>query len=244
VCIDAAGNLSTVRNGDQWFAQFRPIGNESRTDCLLRFCETGSPRLVSCSGAWTKKMFSAFPPIPPDVWYEDDVVTLRAWLYGRILFMDQPLVKYREHDSNIFNRVTPLATTRAARQRAEHDTATEARRRRVSLLAYLPDLALAVRQQWITPLLYEQLVALVETRCTLLSIIENWWNVPWIRRLASFGFVSSHGRPSEVRWCGTRLLPQPLFLSLGAAWSRLRMLGRSMRPLSTADQPLRGEPAG
>jgi len=183
-------------------------------------------------------MFDAFGPLPPDVWFEDDVLTLRAWLFGDIVFMDEALVRYREHESNIFNRVRPAPTTWQARKRAEQATATDARRRRISLRAYMPDLALAVRKTWITQALYEELKRRVETRCAFLQITEDWWNVDWMARLASFGFVVRSGRSNEVRWCGTRLLPFPLFLAVGAIWSRTR-LSHLLSTTSTANQSLR-----
>jgi hypothetical protein len=188
-------------------------------------------------------MFDAFGPLPPDVWFEDDVITLRAWLFGRIVFMDEALVRYREHESNIFNRVTPAATTWHARKSAEHATSTEARRRRISLLAFLPSLALAVRQQRITQALHDELARHVETRCAFLQIIEGWWTVGWAERFAALGFVARFGRASEVRWCVTRLLPFPAFVALGAVWGRARWLGQMVWTTPPGDQSSRRQSA-
>lgn len=104
----------------------------------------------------------------------------------------------------------------------------EARRRRLSLLAFLPDLELAFKRQWITEPIYAELRRLVEARCVFLKVAENWWNVSWPRRVASLRHVARRGKVSELRWCGTRLLPLPLFLTLGAAWSRTRLIGQQM----------------
>jgi glycosyltransferase involved in cell wall biosynthesis len=223
-CIDAAGNPSKTKDG-QWFAQFLPAQHETPAEILLRYSAQGSPRLITCCAAWTKEMCNAFGPLPPGIWHEDDVITLRAWLFDRIVFIPEALVSYREHDSNIFNRVHAPLTTLHARQRAEQVASTEAQRRRESLLSYMPDLDLAVRQQWITRRLCETVKRVVETRCRSWQVIEDWWNVRWTKRVALFCFIVRSGHTREVRWCTTRLLPFPVFVALGAIWSRLRMLG-------------------
>jgi glycosyltransferase involved in cell wall biosynthesis len=221
-CIDAAGNASKIKDGLEWFGQFVPAENEARTDSLLRFSKQGSPRLVTCSAAWTKQMCDAFGPLSPGIWFEDDVITLRAWLFDRIVFIPEALVSYREHDSNLFNRVPASLTTPHARRRAEQATRTEAQRRRETLHSYGRDLDLAVRQQWITRPLYEELKRHVETRCLVHQVVEKWWHVGWMRRLGFFLFLVRAGRVREGRWCRPRLLPFPIFLALGATWSRTR----------------------
>jgi len=144
-CIDAAGNPSKTKDGDQWFALIRPHMNEGAAASLLRFCRQGCPRLISCSAAWTREMWDAFGPLPSGVWFEDDVITLRAWLYDRIVFLPEAFVKYREHDANMFNRVESPLTSLRARQDAEEATKLYARRRRDTYLCYMPDLDVAVR---------------------------------------------------------------------------------------------------
>jgi glycosyltransferase involved in cell wall biosynthesis len=221
-CIDAAGRPSG-KDGDRWFAEFLPKERETPAARLLRFSKDGSPRLVSCSGAWTKELCDAFGPLSPRVWFEDDVITLRAWLYDRIIFVPEALVRYREHDSNVFNRVKPPPTTRQAREDAEAATRTEARRRRECLRTYLSDLELAVRRHWITRSLCDEIKRQVEARCALYQVIEDWWSVGWPMRLALLLFVIRTGRVSEGLWCSPRLLPFHVFLVLGAIWSRTRV---------------------
>ena len=180
-CIDAAGNPSQTKNGARWFEEFLAAENEPPIACLLRFSKQGSPRLVSCSAAWTKEMFTAFGPLSPGIWFEDDVITLRAWLFDRIVFIEEALVSYRSHDSNMFNRVKTETTTFLSRKHAEQAASTEAQRRRESLLSFIPDLDLALRQQWITRRCTEELKRQVEIRCRLHRVIEDWWNIGCLR---------------------------------------------------------------
>lgn len=227
-CIDADGK-PLKKNGDQWFAQFLPVAHETPVARLLRYSRDGSPRLVSCSAAWTREICEAFGPLAPRVWFEDDIITLRAWLFDRIIFVPEPLVSYREHDANVFSRVKNPPVTRQAREAAERATRTEARRRRECLLSYLPDLDLAVREKWITRPLCDELRRQVETRCELYQVLEDWWNVGWLMRLGLLVFVIRSGRVSEGRWCSPRLLPFKMFLALGALWSRTRLVLAELR---------------
>ena len=223
--IDAAGNPSQDDAGE-WFAEFLPIEGETRTASLLRFAKEGAPRVASCSGAWTKQLHDAFGPMSADVWHEDDLITLRAWLLDRIVLVPEALVRYREHDSNISNRVRGPLTSVDARKHAERDRRTEARRRRETLASYLHDLDLALRKQFIARPLYDEVKRRVETACRFHQVIEDWWNVGWTQRVKWLVFLVRHGQLGELRWCCSRLLPFPIFLKLGAVWALLRSTGR------------------
>jgi glycosyltransferase involved in cell wall biosynthesis len=222
--IDAEGNPSK-RNGLEWFAQFVPADHETRGDRLLRFAQEGSPRLVSCSAAWTRQLCEAFGPLPRRVWFEDDVITLRAWLFGRIDYIPEPLVNYRQHDANVFNRIEPPLNTWKARESAEQVTSAVARRRRECYMSYISDLELAVRRGWITRQLCSAMKLHIERNCALHQVIEDWWTVNWPLRLALLVFAIRFGRLGEGRWCSPRLLPFKVFLALGAIWSRARSFG-------------------
>jgi glycosyltransferase involved in cell wall biosynthesis len=216
--IDADGKISP--NADEWFSQFLPIKNETQRASLLRFCSRGSPRLISCSAAWTKEMFNAFGPMSPGLWYEDDVITVRAWLFDRIVFLQDVLVSYRQHESNLFNRVKAHGTTAAARRRMEQLTRLQAERHRESLLSYVPDLEIAIRQQWITQALCDELRRRIDKQARFYEVIATWWNVAWTERLEMFLFVLRWGRFKEARWCLPRLAPFSVFLYAAAIWSR------------------------
>jgi glycosyltransferase involved in cell wall biosynthesis len=223
-CIDSEGRPSK-RDGNKWFAQFLPAEHESREDRLLRFAQDGSPRLVSCSAAWTKELCEAFGPLPKRVWFEDSVITLRAWLFDRIDYIPEALVSYRRHDSNIFNRVEAPLTTRKARENAERASSTVARRLRECFMSYSRDLELAERRGWITRSLCHDIKRHVERNCVLHQVIEDWWNVNWLLRLTLLMVAIRFGRLGERRWCSPRLLPFQVFLTLGAFWSRARSIG-------------------
>ncbi len=62
-CIDADGRPSK-RDGNQVVRAVSSGRARNASDRLLRFAQDGSPRLVSCSAAWTKELCEAFGPLP------------------------------------------------------------------------------------------------------------------------------------------------------------------------------------
>lgn len=222
VCIDAHGRPSSTQKGHELFDRFLPAPGESRDEALKRFLKEGSPRLASCSAAWTKELFDAFGPLPSGLWYEDDIMTLRAWLYDRIEFVEEPLINYREHEANVFNRVPTELNTAPERHRAEETTSLVAQRRRAVCLSYFQDLEIAEKRGWISEPMHGELVQLVSGHCRRYQVVEDWWNMSWPSRFLQFVTFLSLGNFRDGRWCSPRLLPLRIFVAAAAVWARRR----------------------
>jgi glycosyltransferase involved in cell wall biosynthesis len=221
--IDASGNRT--RDGES-FARYHPVDVESRDASLLRFAKESRPMLSTCCAAFSRELCDAFGPLPRDIWIEDSIISLRAWLFDRIVYIPDALVNYREHTSNITNRQAPRET-QDARHQAEHLLRTEMLWRREALMVFGPDLELAVRKRWISGSMCAEIKRLVKDRSDRYQVIEQWWEVGWVTRLAKFLFFIGSGRLIEGRWCGPRLLPFQIFISLGATWTRWRLAIKS-----------------
>jgi glycosyltransferase involved in cell wall biosynthesis len=57
------------------------------------------PVVCGCSHAWSRKLFDYFGPLSSDL--EDLVLSFRSMAIGQILYIRQPLVKYRRHGGNV-----------------------------------------------------------------------------------------------------------------------------------------------
>jgi glycosyltransferase involved in cell wall biosynthesis len=66
---------------------------------LLNFLSTRQPAVCGCSHAWTPELFRYFGPLKSDL--EDLVLSFRSLAIGKILYIKQPLVKYRRHGGNV-----------------------------------------------------------------------------------------------------------------------------------------------
>jgi hypothetical protein len=94
-----------ARNGIvQGMGGFRGDPNDSRPLQLLagnlfEFLSTQQPAACGCSHAWTPGLFSYFGPLRTDL--EDLILSFRSLAIGQILYIRQPLVKYRRHGGNV-----------------------------------------------------------------------------------------------------------------------------------------------
>lgn len=56
---------------------------------------------IGCAHAWDRRVFDIFGPIDEKVIHEDVVISFRAALLGKVEFVNELLVLYREHGSNM-----------------------------------------------------------------------------------------------------------------------------------------------
>jgi hypothetical protein len=183
--------------------------------------------LSTCCAAFSKELCEVFGPLPQNIWIEDTIISLRAWLFDRIVYLPDALVNYRQHDSNITNRVPPRQTPQA-RHQAESLVRTEFLWRREALKVFGPDLELAVQRTWITPSICEEIKRLAQEQFDRYQTMGEWWEVPWATRLRHFLILIGSGRLREARWCAPRLLPFQTFISLAAKWTRWRLAAREL----------------
>lgn len=62
----------------------------------------GTPHgVLGCSAAYSRDLITKYGPLDPDITAEDSVLGFRAMLERGIRFLDENLVRYRTHDSNL-----------------------------------------------------------------------------------------------------------------------------------------------
>jgi glycosyltransferase involved in cell wall biosynthesis len=66
---------------------------------LCNYLATREPAVCGCSHAWTPSLFKYFGPLKSDL--EDTVLSFRSHAIGQILYIQEPLVKYRRHGANV-----------------------------------------------------------------------------------------------------------------------------------------------
>lgn len=70
-------------------------------------------KYLGCTMAFRRSMLGHFLPIPPDVPMHDMWFGALNQIYGRTIFIDQPLISYRRHGSNASPSVGALPVKRA-----------------------------------------------------------------------------------------------------------------------------------
>jgi glycosyltransferase involved in cell wall biosynthesis len=66
---------------------------------MLSFLSRKSPAVFGSTHAWSPKLFNYFGPLTADL--EDLVLSFRTLAIGKMIYINEPLVKYRKHENNV-----------------------------------------------------------------------------------------------------------------------------------------------
>jgi glycosyltransferase involved in cell wall biosynthesis len=76
-------------------------GNRTRELPLLRYVRETRGAVIGASHAITRDLFLEFGPLPDGTQFEDMTLAFRSALAGRILYVDEPLVDWRQHGESL-----------------------------------------------------------------------------------------------------------------------------------------------
>ena len=68
---------------------------------LIELVEQDGAGILGAAIGFTRDLYARFGPIPPESVFEDRVLGFRARLAGKVLYLDEPLVRYRIHADNV-----------------------------------------------------------------------------------------------------------------------------------------------
>ena len=98
--------------------------------------------ILGASHAWRRRVFDVFGPIPEGVAFEDHAIPFRAGFMGRIAYLEQKLVRYRQHGANMFLGATTTDDGVSEWYKGMHRYASQ---ERANLIGRLADLETARR---------------------------------------------------------------------------------------------------
>lgn len=75
--------------------------------------------VIGATHAWRKEVFDFFGPLMDGIVFEDNAISFRSHLLGAVRYVDETLVKYRTHSTNLtnFTKVEDLSALYAAAAR-------------------------------------------------------------------------------------------------------------------------------
>ena len=79
-------------------AHANALGHEQRGS-IESFVVTRRPVVNGCTHAWSPRLFAHFGPLTADL--EDLVLSFRTHAIGSMVYIDEPLVRYRRHGANV-----------------------------------------------------------------------------------------------------------------------------------------------
>lgn len=109
------------------------------------------PVVLGCTGAWSRKLFERFGPLPVEVVYEDMALAFRSLISGGLVFIDHPLVLYRLHGNNIHHSESKYVASWKELRADEERIKTGLRRRLVIARSFRADLETAQNLELLSP---------------------------------------------------------------------------------------------
>jgi glycosyltransferase involved in cell wall biosynthesis len=183
--------------------------------------------LVGASHAIRRDTHLRFAPLGPGVVQEDEVLSFRSLLAGNIAYVNEPLVRYRRHDSNTWHN-TRYSWTNFRQQRRREAVALQAK-----FQTWLGDLQRG-RELGLTSCAGDEFPALVsDLRDYLngpLKLRFDLANVPWWRCPAvCWHGLQIMGLKGLAQQLMLAFLPHPTHLALLGFFSRVRRLSSPAR---------------
>ncbi len=205
------GNAAPAENGKIEVSERRPP--------LAEYVRTLKPAIFGCALGYDPKIFSLFGPVPDALIHEDNVVALRSFLLGPMLFFDLPLLKRRIHGNNIFSRVHERAATGDAVARQEARFIRDAKNRMVLYEALMADLCVARSRGMITEVEHAILNQECNRRHQSFASQCEYPGASLARKIRIL-FTAWRGRTDAyiIKWMLPRLLPNRVF-----QWAKVRL---------------------
>lgn len=190
-----------------WYRNFMPHQGENREEKLKRLVCHGVPAMIGCTEAWSKDLFSGFPPLSSGVWFEDCALSFRAWLIGQIHYLPECLVAYRRHKASISQYVGKNQNTFEAIIAQEKKRSLWCSWKISLLLMYKIDLDCALAQKIITNDIHQKIYKLINDQINIYKIRSEWWNKTISNKFLNSIFLIR----KEKSWASLRYIFPRLF---------------------------------
>src|ERR1051325_4248599 len=138
----------------------------------LRYVQTLEPLIYGCAHVFSRRLFDVFGNLPDEVIHEDNAIGFRSVLAGRLLFINEPLVKYRVHSNNVYIRTQKPRTDLKTLERQEDRVRRGYRYREIMYRTFQLDLKTARDRALVTSAEFEQMTkeaARLEERLSLMA---------------------------------------------------------------------------
>lgn len=109
-----------------WLTVTKEINDACRWTQCEKILLRRWPGIFGCSLAFRRNVVDKFERIPSGLLYDDQIISFRGFLLGRIFWIQTCLVKYRQHASNAVNSFK--------QDRAAQEEVDERRRKQTALL--------------------------------------------------------------------------------------------------------------
>ena len=93
--------FKTMTNADDLDGTIRREGHDFGEQTPLEMVRRNGEGMLGATVAFTPDLFTKFGPLPEATVFEDRTLGFRALLAGKVIYLSDPLVRYRLHSSNV-----------------------------------------------------------------------------------------------------------------------------------------------
>ena len=182
---------------------------------IAEYIRTLEPVVFGCSHTFSRELFRKFGNLPESLIHEDTVLGLRSLIVGQIIYLPEPLVKYRVHGNNIYATSGSRGRDLTALEREEARLGRYFANRLNMFEAFPSDLKIARSSGLISDQQYERALARVakmRSRYDLYGrfLLSSFFGKCRILcRLPALGVTTK-----EILGLAKRLLPKPMFIRM------------------------------
>lgn len=181
--VQLIDNLGRPFTGSKTYKISNSSASDNQGGSLIKFATCGDGFLLGCSAAWSRSIYEQFGPISKDVVNEDNVIAFRSWLSGKISFLQDPLVKYRQHDRNLHKTLGKPGEESQRIMLAEKMLEERARRTLIGIRQHLADLSLARREKIVNLELSSHVEKILRSRIPELETRAIWIQSSFLKRI-------------------------------------------------------------
>lgn len=183
-----------------------PEPHETPRSSLLHHARNGSRHVPGCAAAYSREAFRFFGPLADDVVNEDNVMTFRSWLLQGVHYIDDVLVRYRQHDSSLYHTTLGhVLTTRCDFAAAEARAQRHAQWEVAYLSQHLADVIRARETGLHDPDLLDQVTVAVSKRLDQARLVTDWPHLSVLTRTARLARIGRQAPCSFLRGRAARL---------------------------------------
>lgn len=179
------------------------------------YVKTHKPILFGCTHAFCKSLFITFGNLPDNIAHEDDVIGFRSVLAKGLFYINERLVKYRLHDTNMYLRKNQIDSGIKAMEQSEKRFRCDIWNRETMYMAFLQDLKTAMSKGLIEERVFESTYEEIELLRKQHHLLGEYLESGFFRRFYLFHQLKQlcHG-DFYSKFLMTRLLPKSILFPL------------------------------
>ena len=177
------------------------------------YVRTLEPLVYGCANSFARSLFRQFGGLREAIIHEDNALALRSVLAGRMILINEPLVKYRVHDTNISINGQRRFTDLKSLARQEDRWVRQLKNRQIMYESFRPDLEQAKDAGLISPPEFGDAAAHCDRMADRLSLMREFLTSGFIGKCKLITRLNRLGLgKTELKTLRNRFLPRPLLL--------------------------------